>query len=110
MSFHSIENSQIIAEEMVIFNFPNGGSRKGRIFITAPVYDIGDKETEPCWWCLRGIDGLVDVVPLGGNSSLYVLTAAIASVKITLDEFRKAGGQIQFTDGSSFFLSQTLQI
>jgi len=84
-----------IAEEHVIWAFPDGQRRKGRIAIGEPELAPGG-ETD----CAYALDGLEYVAgPLKGGGAMQALCIALSFIGWKLHAFLAAGGQVLNEDG-----------
>jgi hypothetical protein len=85
--------SEWIAEEQVVFVFPNGTRRDGRIAIGLPVRDHHDAR------CPVALDGLQQCGPIFGASTAQALLLAIRFLGVRLHDFLSRGGRVVYPEG-----------
>lgn len=84
-----------IAEEKVIFVFPNGSRVEGRIALGKPVAVTEDEAR-----CALAMDGLEVCHPMTGQSTLQALLLAASMLANRLGAFRARGGRIEYQNAS----------
>ena len=84
-----------IAEERVVFLFPDGRRRPGRIAIGLPELLRADPEEARCTvW----LDGMQPPTPVHGGSTLQALALALRLARTRLRHFVEDGGRVLYPE------------
>lgn len=97
----AFEDFEVIACDEVIFKFPDGEMKPGKIFLSAPVIVPNDSIHAEMWGCIPGTIGLKAKGPIFGMSAFHSLLLAIRFLQMRLKAFKEDGGEVLFADGSS---------
>ncbi|MCW5821297.1 MAG: hypothetical protein KIT34_00750 [Cyanobacteria bacterium TGS_CYA1] len=97
----AFEDFEVIASDEVIFKYPNGEMKPGKIFLSAPVIVPNDSIQAEMWGCIPGTIGLKAKGPIFGMSALHSLLLAIRFLQMRLKAFQEEGGEVLYADGSS---------
>jgi hypothetical protein len=86
----------VIAEQRVVFLFPGGQRRPGRIAIGLPELVTPDEAR-----CTVVLDGMQPPTPVHGASTLQALALALRLARTRLRDFVADGGRVLEPEGNS---------
>lgn len=101
IKYSDAQDLDVMVEEELLFRYPNGDTKRGRLVVRRPQFSEGDDESGECWFCSSGVDGLFEPVPIFGVSSFQALILSLEVLKTWLNSFSSKGGEILFPSGEA---------